>query len=102
MNKKEENVRKWYAKEFPREKDFAKDIDKKLTFEEIYKCFTEEKKWTQRVDETLNKFASDSDVRNRILEETNNRYNMGKDEIYDSYCKLVDDYIFNTNFEEEE
>ena len=88
--KEEINVKKWYGKEFPSEKNsFAKDIDKDLTFEDIYKCLTEEKEWNERTETIIHKFDFDSDVRNRIVEEINNRYT--EIDIFEYYETIMDD-----------
>jgi len=79
------NVKQWYKREYPTEEDFANDIDEALTFEDIYKCFNEEKNYNERVENILHKFGCDSDVRDRILEEVEKRYNLEEDTLYDIY-----------------
>ena len=88
-----EKVWKWYKKAFPKEKDFAEDIDKELTFEDIYNCFKEEKEYNKKVEEIINKFDSDSDVRNRILEEIDKRYDLEENEMYNIYGNFMNDAI---------
>ena len=93
---KNEKVKDWYKKTFPEEKEFANDIDKTLTFEDIYNCFKEEKEYNNRVEKIINKFCFDSDVRDRILEEIEERYNLEENEMFNLYDSFMDDAIDKT------
>ena len=92
--KEETNVKKWYFEVFPEELDsFGDEIDETLTFDEVYNCFNEEREWNERVKTILDRIAFDSDIRDRILQETNDRYNMGENEIFKIYNIIMDDYL---------
>ena len=94
MNDVKEKVKNWYNGKFPQEVDaFGNYIDEILTFEDIYNCFMEEKVYNQRVEDVLDCFSFDSDVRYRILEETERKYNLKEKEIFNIYNKYMNDLI---------